>query len=171
MEALVSDLLTLTRVGRITPNFAEISCTDMLNDLAASLQGRLKKMGVKLVIQDNLPTVFCDAQRIYQVFENLVVNAMKFIGDTECPKIEVGYESNSGFHQFYVRDNGIGIDPIYHLKVFQMFQRLDEIEDNEGTGLGLAIVKRIVDSHGGKVWVESEKGTGATFNFTLPKAT
>jgi PAS domain S-box-containing protein len=169
MEGLVSDLLTLKRIERVTPKFAEISCSEIVNNVASSLQDRLKEKGVKLVVQDNLPAVFFDAQRIYQVFENLVVNAMKFMGDTERPEIEVGYESKAAFHQFYVRDNGIGIDPKYHSKVFQMFRRLDEIEDKEGTGLGLAIVKRIVDSHGGKVWVESEKGEGATFNFTLPK--
>ena len=91
------------------------------------------------------------------------------MGDTESPKIEIGYEERGGFHQFYIRDNGIGIDPKYHSKIFEMFQRLKKIEDREGTGLGLAIVERIVNNHGGKVWVRSETGKGATFYFTLPK--
>ncbi|MCK4487788.1 MAG: two-component sensor histidine kinase, partial [Desulfobacterales bacterium] len=102
--------------------------------------------------------------------ENLLVNAIKFMGGAEPPKIEIGYEDRQDFHQFYVRDNGIGIDPRYHRKIFEMFQRLKQIEDEEGTGLGLAIVERMVNNHGGDVWVESEKAKGATFHFTLPKA-
>lgn len=92
------------------------------------------------------------------------------MGHTERPRIEIGYQECEDFHRFYVRDNGIGIDPKNHLKVFEPFRRLKEIEDEEGTGLGLAIVERIVKNHGGKVWVESEKGKGATFYFSLPKA-
>jgi len=91
------------------------------------------------------------------------------MGDTEDPKIEIGSEDREAFHEFYVRDNGIGIDPKWHQKIFESFHRLKEIENQEGTGLGLAIVDRIVNNHGGKVWVESEKGKGATFYFTLPK--
>ena len=92
------------------------------------------------------------------------------MGDTENPKIEIGYDDNGAFHQFYVRDNGIGIDAKYHGKVFEMFHRLREVEDEKGTGLGLAIVDRIVNNHGGRAWVESKKGKGAVFYFTLPKS-
>jgi two-component system CheB/CheR fusion protein len=92
------------------------------------------------------------------------------MGDTKNPKIQIGYEHMGDFHVFYVRDNGIGIDPKHHQKIFERFHRLRQIEDEEGTGLGLAIVKRIVNNHGGTVWVESEKGKGAAFYFTLPKA-
>ncbi len=106
---------------------------------------------------------------IYQVFENLLVNAIKFTAGAKDPKIEIGYEDMGDSHKFYVRDNGIGIDPKHHRKIFEMFHRLKEIQDEEGTGLGLTIVDRIVNSHGGKVWVESEKDKGATFYFILPK--
>jgi signal transduction histidine kinase len=123
------------------------------------------------VVRDNLPTIYCDARTIYQVFENLLVNAAKFTGRAKRPRIEIGCKDSGDSHQFYVRDNGIGIDPKYHQKIFEMFQRLKQTEDEEGTGLGLAIVDRIVKNHGGKVWVESEKGGGATFYFTLRKAT
>lgn len=85
------------------------------------------------------------------------------------PKIEVRYVDRRGFHQFYVRDNGIGIDRKHQRKIFEMFHRLREIEDEEGTGLGLSIVDRAVHNHGGKVWVDSEKGKGTTLHFTLPK--
>jgi signal transduction histidine kinase len=121
-------------------------------------------------LAENLPLICCDRDRIYQVFENLLVNAVKFIGNTRTPRIEVGYEDKGALHQFYVRDNGIGIDSKYHARIFEMFQRLKEVEDKKGTGLGLAIVDRIVTSHGGTVWVDSEKGKGATFYFTLQKA-
>jgi len=122
-------------------------------------------------VADNLPTIYCDAERIYQVFENLLVNAIKFTGSTKNPKIEIGYEDRGNFHQFYLRDNGIGIDPKYYRKIFETFHRLKEIEDEEGTGLGLPIVDRIVNNHGGKVWVESEPGEGSTFYFTIPMET
>jgi signal transduction histidine kinase len=129
----------------------------------------LKKNGVELVVDEGLPTISCDKERLHQVFQNLIVNAIKFTRASETPRIEVGYEHKENLHQFFVRDNGIGIDPQDHQKIFEKFERLEEQEDEEGTGLGLAIVERIVKSHGGKIWVESEKGKGATFYFTLPK--
>jgi len=138
-------------------------------NLTSDLQGRVKEKGIELIVAHNLPTISCDGQRIYQVFQNLLVNAIKFMGDTESPQIEIGYADMGDFHQFSVRDNGIGIDPKYHRRIFEIFHRLKKIEDEEGTGLGLAIVDRIVSNHYGKVWVESEKGKGATFYFTLPK--
>jgi len=97
------------------------------------------------------------------------VNAIKFTRGTKNPKIKIGYEDRGDFHEFHFKDNGIGIDPKYHRKIFEMFRRLREIDDEEGTGLGLPIVERIVNNHGGRVWVKSEKGKGATFYFTLVK--
>jgi PAS domain S-box-containing protein len=169
MEALVSDLLELSRIGRVVSTFSDVSSMEIVENVTAGLQDRLKDRGIKLAVAESLPTIHCDGERIYQVFENLIVNAIKFIGDSENPKIEIGYEDKGAFHQFDVRDNGVGIDPKWHRKVFEIFRRLKEIEDQEGTGLGLAIVYRIVSNHGGKVWVASEKGKGATFYFTLPK--
>ncbi|MCK4389937.1 MAG: PAS domain S-box protein [Desulfobacterales bacterium] len=169
MELLVSDLLMLSSIGRVVSTFEDVSSLEIAKNVTSGLQGRLKENGIKLIVADNLPTVCCDGERIYQVFENLLVNATKFTGGTKNAKVEIGYEDRGDFHQFYVRDNGIGIDPKYHLKIFETFQRLKEIEDQEGTGLGLAIVDRIVNNHGGRVWVESEKGKGATFYFTMPK--
>ena len=169
MEALVSDLLALSRIGRVVSEFEDVPCLEIVKNVTSGLQDRLKEKGIELVVAENLPTIYCDGERMYQVFENLVVNAIKFIGDAKTPKIEIGYEDRGYFYQFHVRDNGIGIDPKYHRKIFKMFQRLKEIKDVEGTGLGLAIVDGIVSSYGGRVWMESEKGKGATFYFTLPK--
>ena len=172
MEMLVSDLLALSRVGQVVSTFKDVPSHEIVTRVISGLQDRLKENGIELVVASNLPTVCCDRERICQVFENLVVNAIKFMGDNENPEIEIGYEESAerpDFYKFYVRDNGIGIDPKYHIKIFERFHRLREIEDEEGTGLGLAIIERVVNHHGGRVWVKSEKGKGTTFYFTLPK--
>lgn len=170
MEALVFDLLELSKTGQAVCEFEDVSSLEIVNNVMSALEDRLKEKKVEVVIADNLPVICCDPERIYQVFENLLVNATKFTRANEAPRVEIGYEDKGNFHQFYVRDNGIGIDPKNHQKIFEAFHRLKETEDQEGTGLGLAIVDRIVKNHQGKVWVESEKGKGATFYFTLHKA-
>ena len=169
MELLVSDLLTFSRIGRIVPTFEHVASREIVRNVISGIQNRIKEKGIEVVVADNLPTIYCDGERIYQVFENLLVNATKFTADVKKPKIEIGYEDGGDLHLFYVRDNGIGIDPEHHLRIFEMFHRLRLKEDEEGTGLGLAIVDRIVKNHGGKVWVKSEKDKGATFYFTVPK--
>jgi signal transduction histidine kinase len=170
MEALVSDLLELSRIGQVACTFEDVPSLEIVKNVSSGLQDRLKEKGIELIVADNLPTIYCDRKRIYQVFENLLINAIKFTGRTSNPKIEIGYEDTGSHIQFYLRDNGIGIDPDHHRKIFEMFHRVERTRDEEGTGLGLAIVERIVANHGGNVWVESEKGKGATFYFTLPKA-
>jgi PAS domain S-box-containing protein len=169
MDLLVSDLLALARIGRVVSAFRDVPTLKIVKRVISALRERLEEDGIELTVGDNLPTIFCDGDRIYQVFENLLVNAVKFTRKSETPRIEIGCEDKGEIHQFFVKDNGIGIDPKHHRKIFEMFQRLGEVKDEEGTGLGLAIVERIVNNHGGKIWVESEKGKGAAFYFTLPK--
>ena len=169
MEVLVSDILALSTLGRVVSTLEHIPSHDIVGDVISDLRERLQGSRIELVVKDNFPTIYCDRDRTYQVFQNLLVNAIKFLGDTKDPMIEIGYEDSGGFDQFYVKDNGIGIDPKYHREIFEKFHRLKEVHDDEGTGLGLAIVERIVTNHGGRVWVESEKGKGAAFYFTLPK--
>ena len=169
MEVLISDLLALSRVGRVVGAFKDVSSFDIVNRVCSGLKSRLEESGIEVSISDDLPLAHCDEERIYQVFENLITNAVKFTKDAEKPKIEIRHKDEGGFYRFCVKDNGIGIDPKYHGKIFEIFQRLNEIEDKEGTGIGLVIVERIVKNHGGEIWVESEKGKGATFCFTLPK--
>jgi signal transduction histidine kinase len=109
MEVLISDLLALSRVGRVVSTFKDVPSSAIVENVTWGLQDRLKENRIELVVADNLPTTYCDRERIYQVFENVLVNAIKFMGDTKNRKIEIGYEHMGDFHQFYVRDNGIGI--------------------------------------------------------------
>jgi signal transduction histidine kinase len=169
MEALITDLAALATIGRVVSAFKIASCLEIINDVTSEFQDRLNKKGIELVVAADLPIIQCDRDRIAQVFQNLLVNAIKYMGDTKNPKIEVGYEDIGNFYKFYVRDNGTGIDPQHHRKIFEIFHRLREVEREEGTGLGLTIVDKVVRHHGGKVWVASEKGKGATFYFTIPK--
>lgn len=170
MESLVSDLLSLSSIGQVTSNFEEVPSSEIVKDVTSGLHERIQDRGIEVVIGNNFPKIYCDKKRIYQVFENLLVNAVKFTKGAMKPKIEIGYRNGQDSHQFFVRDNGVGIDSRYHRKIFEKFERVKETADEEGTGLGLAIVERIVKNHGGRVWVQSQPGKGATFCFSLPKA-
>jgi two-component system sensor kinase FixL len=168
MELLISDLLALSRLGRVVASFTDVSLQEIVNKVVQDLEDKLRSRNVEVVMAGDLPVVNCDGERLYQVFDNLIGNAVKFLGSEKNPKIEVGYLMKGEYHQFHVKDNGIGIDPKYHHKIFERFYRLKETKDDEGTGLGLAIIERIVNNHGGRVWVESDRGKGTTFYFTIP---
>jgi light-regulated signal transduction histidine kinase (bacteriophytochrome) len=136
----------------------------VLHDLDARIRDS------KAVIQlDSLPPVIADEQQLAQLFQNLIGNALKFRGD-EPPQVRISAERESGAWVFAVQDNGIGIAPEHSEQIFVLFQRLHSRNKYEGTGIGLAICKKIVERHGGRIWVESEPGKGATFKFTLPVA-
>lgn len=168
MHALLNDLLELSRIGRMMNQPEAISFADLLKDALELTDGRLQQHGVKINIATELPIVYGDRQRLLEVVQNLLDNAAKFMGNQTDPQIEIGmqgYENN--LPVIYVRDNGIGIAPQYHERIFGLFNRLDQ--KVEGTGIGLTLVKRIIETHGGRIWVESEAGRGATFFFTLPQ--
>jgi signal transduction histidine kinase len=133
------------------------------------LHGPLEGYDLELIVQEALPNIFGDHPKLVEVMQNLIENAAKFMGDQPQPTIEIGTqgEDENQMPIFFVRDNGSGIDPQYHHRIFGLFNRLDQAI--EGTGIGLTLVKRIVEMHGGKIWVESELGMGATFYFTLPR--
>ena len=160
MERLITDVLALSRVGRDARPAALVSLTEIVDAVLAGLGDRIRTAGVK-VARHELGAVWGNRTELEQVVSNLVSNAVKYLGDTADPRIEIGWL------ECYVRDNGIGIDPVYHQQVFEIFQRLKELSV-EGTGVGLAIVKKIVEAAGGRVWVESATGRGATFFFTWP---
>jgi signal transduction histidine kinase len=166
MDDLLRDLLELSRVGRVLNPVSDVPMTAVAQDAADLLRGPLRARGASLEIDPDLPVVRGDRKRLLEVFQNLVENAVKFMGDQKEPRITVGVLRESGEVVFFVRDNGIGIDPKHRERVFELFERL--LPTGEGTGVGLALVKRIVEAHGGRVWVESpEGGVGAVFCFTL----
>lgn len=169
MSRLVSDLLELSKIGQVVPNLAHVEFGDLLNRVVSRFQGILDANGVQLIVGEHFPTVYCDADRITQVLDNLLGNAIRFAKVSDRPKIAVGCEDMGKTYRCYVSDNGPGIDAGQHRRIFEAFQRIPEKGNEEGTGLGLTIVQRLVRRHGGDVWVESEKGKGATFYFTLPK--
>ena len=167
MEQLLDELLELSRVGRVANPPEEISFGELAREVVESVRGQEAASGAELRVAGELPVVFGDRVRLREVLENLVENALKFMGDQRSPRVEIGCRGGGEDPVLYVRDNGIGIAPEYQEKVFGLFDRLDV--KVEGTGVGLAIVRRIVEVHGGRVWIESPgEGLGSTFCFTLP---
>lgn len=168
MQTLLNDLLELSRIGRIVHPPVNVPFGEIVRETADLLSGQLEAGNVRLEAGGAFPVIHVDRLRIAEVMQNLVSNAIKFMGDQPRPTIEIGTrgEDTDGKPIFYVRDNGIGIDPQFHERIFGLFNRLNP--GIEGTGVGLTLVKRIIEIHGGKIWVESEPGKGATFIFTLP---
>ena len=168
MRNLLSDLLELSRIGRVVNTSTTVSFRDLTDDALALVHGQLEENAVRVVIQPGLPQVFGDRQRLTEVLQNLIENAAKYMGSQTDPCIQIGQQGEEEDKPiFYVKDNGIGIAPEFHERIFGLFNKLDTQSD--GTGIGLALVKRIVEIHGGRIWVESEAGKGATFHFTLPR--
>jgi len=170
MHALLTELLELSRIGRMMNEPEDIPMNDLINDALNNVHGQIEERNITVQTQPNLPTIHGDRQRLTEVLQNLIENAVKYIGEQNDPLIEIGQNSKdieSGQPIFFVKDNGIGIAPEYHERIFGLFNKLDA--KSEGTGIGLALVKRIVEFHGGRIWVESEFGKGSTFYFTLPR--
>jgi signal transduction histidine kinase len=166
MHRLLTELLELSRIGRMMNLPEDVPFDDVARDAISLARGQLDARHVHITVAENLPAVRGDKARLIEVVQNLIDNAAKFMGDQPNPYIEIGQRAEKdGKPIFYIRDNGIGIDSTYHERIFGLFNKLDPRA--EGTGIGLAIVKRIVEVHGGRIWVESEAGKGSTFLFTL----
>jgi PAS domain S-box-containing protein len=166
MERLITDLLSYSRVGTEGRGFAPANLQTVLNSVLHTLQFRIRAAHAT-VTSDPLPTLEVDEGQIAQLFQNLIGNALKFHGERP-PQLHVGARPEAGRWVFWVRDNGIGIEPQHFERIFQVFQRLHTRNKYPGTGIGLAICKKIVERHGGAMWVESKPGAGSTFFFSLP---
>ncbi len=169
MQKLINDLLALSRIGTQAKPSEPVETGLVLKRVLGDLQQGIEAAGATVVQPETMPTVSADGTQIAQLFQNLIGNAIKFRG-TEAPqvKISVEPENDAPLWRFSFRDNGIGIDPQYFDRIFVIFQRLHSKERYAGTGIGLAICKKIVERHGGQLWVESHPGEGANFLFTLP---
>ncbi|MDQ1262217.1 MAG: hypothetical protein QG575_1398, partial [Euryarchaeota archaeon] len=168
MDALLSNTLELSRIGRVTNPPEAVSYEEIVVDSLAQLAEKIRSSGISVLVAKELPQVYVDRMRITEVLVNLIENSIKYIGDQTDPEVEIGYYADKEKPVFFVRDNGIGIDSSQHEKAFELFYKLDK--KSEGSGAGLAIVKRILEVHGGVVWIESEEGKGCKICFTLPLA-
>lgn len=167
MDDLLNDLLEYSRMGRKGSAFERVDLNALLADVLASLQADISQSCAKIAHGD-LPTVRCIRAQVRSLLQNLLSNGMKFRGDRN-PEVHVTATDLGNEWEFSVADNGIGIRPDFHVRIFELFKRLHTTSEYPGTGIGLAICKRVVDRHGGQIRVESEEGRGATFVFTLPK--
>ena len=186
MSQKIQEIMEVLRAGRIAYNFRENDTDTIVKEIVSSLEDRIKASKINVSIEHNLPAVICDEKRMKDIFSNLITNAIKFMGDgkqTETPRNPLTKEQSNGDHgvirigchkhddccKFFVEDSGIGIRKEHQGQIFEIFRRLHDVEA-EGTGVGLAIVRKIVESHGGKLWVESplKDGRGSRFCFTIP---
>ncbi len=170
MQKLINDLLALSRVGTQAQPSEPVDTGGVLRRVLSDMKGTIEAAGATVVAPEHMPTVIADGTQIGQLFQNLVGNALKFQG-AQPPHVEISVEAETdNFSRFSFKDNGIGIEPQYFERIFVIFQRLHGKESYPGTGIGLAICKKIVERHGGQLWVESQPGQGANFLFTLPVA-
>jgi light-regulated signal transduction histidine kinase (bacteriophytochrome) len=168
MKDLIDDLLVFSRFNTQANEFELFDMDTALNSVLSYLKPYMNENHAQIT-HDPLPSIMGDSSQIQQVLQNLLTNAIKFHGD-EPPKIHISAEESGDEWTFGVSDNGIGIDSEHQEQIFEVFKRLHTREEYEGTGIGLSICKKIVERHGGRIWVESKPGKGSTFYFTIPLA-
>jgi len=167
MQRLINDLLAYSRVGTRGKPFKPADCNIIFREARDNLMKAIEESGA-VITQDPLPMVLGDEVQLIQLFQNLVANAIKFRGQ-EAPQIHVSAEIRGQEWVFAIKDNGIGIAPEHQERIFSIFQRLHHRSEYPGTGIGLAICKKIVERHGGRIWMESQPGKGSTFYFSIPE--
>jgi PAS domain S-box-containing protein len=167
MQTQINDLLQYSRVNRKNNPFEPVDCNLIFRKAIANLQLSIHQSQASVEKMGNLPTVMGDPAQMLQLLQNLISNGIKYHSEVK-PLIEVKTEQKDNFWEFSIKDNGIGIDPQYHQRIFQIFQRLHTQDEYPGTGIGLAICQRIVERHGGKIWLDSQLNQGSTFYFTIP---
>ena len=166
MQALIRDLLAYSRVDSRFRPFVATSFLDVFHDAVKLLEPSIREVQGQVTCAE-LPVIMGDRSQLVQLMDNLIGNGLKYHGD-RAPRVHVSAERNGEEWNFSVCDNGIGIAPEYYERIFEIFQRLHDKEEYPGTGIGLAVCRRIVDGHGGRIWVESEPGQGSAFHFTIP---
>ncbi len=167
MGTQIEDLLEYSRVGRAKNTFRETDCNVVLQQAISNLQSEIDSSNATIITDNNLPTLIADSSQLVVLFQNLISNSIKYRRQIP-PHIEIQTQKKETIWQFSVTDNGIGLEPQYTKRIFQIFQRLHTQEEYPGTGIGLAICQKIVERHGGKIWVESQLGYGSVFYFTIP---
>ena len=173
MEKLIADLLYFSRLGREVLGFNSTDLNNVIDDLKKTFEATFVEQRIEVRVPESLPTIKCDTARTTELFRNLIANAIKY-NDSDEKRIEIGFKNSQGAKKdgyvFFVKDNGIGIEESHHKDVFRIFKRLNSKKRyGEGTGSGLTFVKKIVEQHGGKIWLESEEGRGSVFYFTLQR--
>ncbi len=166
MDGLIQSILSCSREDSEARDLNPTDCNSVLAKALSNLKSSLQASGAK-VIYEPLPTVIANPSQLVQVFQNLVSNAIRFAGD-EPLRIHIGAQREENVWKFFVKDNGMGIEPPYFDRIFRIFQRINSDPERSGTGIGLANCKKIIERHGGRIWVESKPGKGATFFFTMP---
>jgi PAS domain S-box-containing protein len=170
MQRMILDLLEYSRVSTKSEEFKLVNSEIVLNRVIDGLKNLIEETNAKIT-HDPLPAVMADENQLYRVFQNIIANAIKFRKENETPEIHISapIDKNKNEYIFSFSDNGIGIEPQYFDRIFTIFQRLHTVEEYTGSGIGLSISKKIIECHGGRMWVESEFGKGSIFYFTLPK--
>ena len=169
MDQLVDDLLDFTRINVKAEECEQVEVGELVNEALKELNFLINKSKVTIDSCKKFPVIFCHRNLMLRVFTNLLSNALKYSKNIKNPKIEINYFDDEFFHKFYIKDNGIGMTHADHQKIFQIFGRLNNKKGAKGSGLGLVIAKRIIEKHGGEIWVESAKGRGSTFYLTIPR--
>jgi light-regulated signal transduction histidine kinase (bacteriophytochrome) len=170
MQDLINDLLAFSRVGRVEQPHVDVDCGLLVERVRADLSRAIEESGTEIAVEGSLPTVNGDASLLRLVFQNLIANAIKFRAEA-APRVVLDAERDGDCWRFRCADNGIGIDPEYAERIFVLFQRLHPRSQYEGTGIGLAMCRKIVEYHGGRMWLDPDRGgegAGSTFYFTLP---
>lgn len=168
LNVLISDLLELSRAGRKLKPFEWHDFNEILHDSLESLEGKIVRRKVRITHPDDFPKIYGDSMRLSQVMNNLVDNAVNYMGDQKNPRIDIGWKESGDCYEFWVQDNGIGIKEEDQGRIFNIFERVSE-QGAEGSGIGLSIAKKVVETHDGEIHVESEFGKGSKFIFTMPK--
>jgi PAS domain S-box-containing protein len=173
MDELVANLLTLSRISRIHNPFEEVDVNELLKTVLERLENDIVRYDVRINISSELPSIICDRIKMGEVFLNLIDNAIKYSSKNliagKPVEVEVGCRESEKEYEFYIKDNGVGIDKEFHKTIFESFTRLHSNDEYPGTGLGLSIVQKVIADHGGSIWIDSEEGKGSTFFFTISK--